>query len=140
MSVYLDASVLVALFTQDAFTVRAQTFLAARLPILVVSDFAAAEFAAAIDRLVRTQEITRAQARAVFADFDVWRSRATDTALATPSGVGAAASFIRRLDLTLRTADAVNIAIAQRLDATLATFDVKMAASARALGVAVADA
>ena len=89
---------------------------------------------------MRTQEITRAQAHAVFADCDMWRSRGTDTALATPSDVGAAASFIRRLDLTLRTADAVNIAIAQRLDATLATFDVKMAASARALGVVVADA
>jgi predicted nucleic acid-binding protein len=134
VSVYLDASVLVALFTQDAFTVRARTFLAARLPILIVSDFAAAEFASAVARLVRTQEITNAQARAVFADFDAWRARGMDTALATPPDILAAASFIRRLDVTLRTADAVNIAIAQRLDATLATFDVKIATSAGALG------
>ena len=91
-------------------------------------------------RLVRTQEITRELARAVFADFDMWRDRGTDAALATPADVLAAAAFIRRLDLTLRTADALNIAIAQRLDAALATFDVKMAASARALGLPVADA
>jgi predicted nucleic acid-binding protein len=34
--------------------------------------------------------------------------------------------------------DALHIAIAQRLDATLVTFDQRMAASARALGMAVA--
>jgi predicted nucleic acid-binding protein len=140
VSVYLDASVLVALFTQDAFTVRARTFLAAQLPALIVSDFAAAEFASAVARLVRTQEITRELARAVFADFDAWRDHGTDAALAEPSDILAATSFIRRLDLTLRTADAINIAIAQRLDAALATFDVKMTASARALGIPVAAA
>jgi uncharacterized protein len=140
VSVYLDASVLVALFTRDVFTMRARTFLAAQLPTLIVSDFAAAEFVSAVARLVRTQEITHELARAVFADFDMWRDRGADAALATPSDISAAASFIRRLDLTLRTADAINIAIARRLDATLATFDVKMAASARALNIPVADA
>ena len=47
------------------------------------------------------------------------------------------AAFLRRLDLTLRTPDALHIAIAQRLAAELMTFDQKMAASARALGTAV---
>ena len=56
------------------------------------------------------------------------------------SDVTAAASFIRRLDLTLRMADAINIAMAQRIGATLATFDVKMRDSARAIGVPVAAA
>jgi predicted nucleic acid-binding protein len=43
-----------------------------------------------------------------------------------------------RLDLTLRTPDAIHIAIARRLDATLVTFDQRMATNARALGMAVA--
>jgi hypothetical protein len=47
---------------------------------------------------------------------------------------------LRRLDLTLRTPDALNIAIAQRVGATLATFDAKMADAARALGTEVAAA
>jgi predicted nucleic acid-binding protein len=140
VSVTLDASVLVALFTQDAFTIRARTYLAAQLPVLIVSDFAAAEFASALARLVRTGEIPREVARTVVSDFDAWRARGTDTALTAPSDIEGAAAFIRRFDLTLRTADAINIAIAQRMDATLATFDVKMAASARALGVSTADA
>jgi predicted nucleic acid-binding protein len=43
--------------------------------------------------------------------------------------------MLRRLDLNLRTPDAIHIAIAQRLGAELATFDVRMAESAEALGV-----
>jgi len=52
--------------------------------------------------------------------------------------IAAAAEFIRRLDLNLRTPDAVNIAVAQRAGAILATFDTRMAESEAALGVAVA--
>jgi uncharacterized protein len=45
---------------------------------------------------------------------------------------------LRRLDVNLRTPDALHIAIAQRLEATLVTFDWGMAAAARPLGMAVA--
>jgi len=41
VSIYLDASVLVALFTNDPLTVRAETFLRANPLVLIVSDFAA---------------------------------------------------------------------------------------------------
>jgi predicted nucleic acid-binding protein len=140
VNVYLDASVLVALFTRDAFTQRANDFLDAALPILAVSDFAAAEFASAVARMTRTREITLDEARSILADFDVSRSRVADEPDIVPADVAVAASFIRRLDLTLRTADGINIAIAQRVGALLATFDIKMAASARAVGTAIADA
>ncbi len=48
-----------------------------------------------------------------------------------------AEAALRRLDLTLRAPDALNIMIPQRVDAVLLTFDTKMAASARALGLDV---
>ena len=41
MSVYLDASVLVALFTNDLLTARPETFLRADPLVVIVSDFAA---------------------------------------------------------------------------------------------------
>jgi predicted nucleic acid-binding protein len=44
---------------------------------------------------------------------------------------------LRRLDLTLRTPDALNIAIAQRAGAAMATFDARMAEAAQALGLDV---
>jgi uncharacterized protein len=49
----------------------------------------------------------------------------------------AADAFLRRLDLPLRTPDALNVAIARRIRAELATFDTGMAKSARALGCQV---
>ncbi len=136
MSLYLDASVLVALLTNDPFTARAEAFLRARTPSLILSDFAAAEFASALARRVRTEDLTEAEARSAFATLDSWAVRATHRAETTPADVAAAGAFLRRLDLPLRTPDALNIAIAQRLGAAVATFDTKMAAAARALGLA----
>lgn len=140
MSVYLDASVLIALFTDDPFTSRADTFLRANSSVLIVSDFAAAEFASVIARHVRTADITPDDARIVFSTFDAWTARATQCAGTTAADVAVAEAFLRRLDLTLRTPDAINIAIVQRIEATLFTFDDKMMASARALGTMVAAA
>ena len=140
MNLYLDASVVVALLTKDVFTSRAETYIRANAPILIVSDFAAAEFASVIARRLRVREITEPIARVVFAELDAWVIRTTEHAETTTADIIAAAGALRRLDLPLRTADAVNIAIARRIGATLMTFDEKMAASAKALGVGVAAA
>jgi uncharacterized protein len=138
VSLHLDASVLVALFSEDALTAKADSLLRARPAVVTVSDFAAAEFASAIARLVRTREPSADAARGVFSTLDAWTSRVAARAETTASDVAAAAAYLRRLDLTLRTPDALNIAIAQRLSADLPTFDQRMAASVRALGTRVA--
>ena len=137
MSVYLDASVLVALFTADALTAKADAYLREHRPTVIVSDFAAAELASAVARRVRTGELEADDARAAFATFDAWTVRAAGRAETAAADVAAASAFLRRLDLTLRTPDALHIAIAQRLAAELMTFDQKMAASARSLGTVV---
>jgi uncharacterized protein len=139
VTTYLDASVLVALFIQDALTPRADAFLRERTPLLTVSDFAAAECASAIARRVRTGRLTADEAREVFISLDAWVARATQRVETIPADVRAAEGYLRRLDLTLRTPDALNIAIAQRIGATLATFDKRMGASARALGMDLAS-
>jgi predicted nucleic acid-binding protein len=126
------------LFTNDALTARADSYLRAEKPMLIVSDFAAVEFASAIARRVRMEELSSTDARIAFSNFDAWIARTAQRAQTGHMDVTAAAAFLRRLDLTLRTPDALNIAIAQRTGAILATFDVKMAASARALGNPVA--
>ena len=140
MSVYLDASVLVALLTVDALTARADAFFRANTPVLIVSDFAAAEFASAVARRVRTGSITADEARSGFSAFDAWTAQATLREETMTADIRAAEAFLRRLDLSLRTADALNIAIAQRLRAELVTFDRRMEASARLLGIAVVAA
>jgi predicted nucleic acid-binding protein len=135
LSAYLDASVLVALFVDDVFTERADAFLRRSPAKIVVSDFAAAEFASSVSRKVRMGRLSEADAREAFATFDMWAARAAERIGVVASDVGAATHFLRRLDLTLRTADAINIAMAERLGAELASFDQKMVECAAAVGV-----
>lgn len=139
MSVYLDASFMVPLFTEQApLTARATDFIDATLPELVVSDFAWAEFASAVARLTRMGALTTEQAAGIFADFDAWTTRVATRAETTSADVVTAGAYIRRLRFNLRTPDAINIAIAHRAGATLATFDSRMAENAAALGLDVA--
>ena len=137
---YLDAIALVALLTVDALTARADAHFRTLAPILVVSDYATAEFASALGRRVRTGEIGRDHARAAFAALDQRLDDAAERVDLGASDVAAAASFLRRLDLTLRTPDALNIALCHRVSATLITFDDKMASVSRTLGVPVHSA
>ena len=137
MSIYLDASVLVPMFVDDPLADRARAFLRARAPALIVSDFAAAEFASAAARLVRIGDITSDSAKESFAMFDLWILREAERAETTTADITSAASLIRRLDLTLRAPDAIHIAIAIRMGAELFTFDEAMAGAAQALGIDV---
>ena len=138
MSIYLDTSVLVALFTDDPFSGRADQLLGQSNDFLV-GDYAAAEFASSIARHARMGELTVPEARMVFANFDSWMRGAVTAVETASSDIRAAEGFLRRLDLTLRAGDALHIAVAQRNGADLATFDVKMSASAGLLGVSLAS-
>jgi predicted nucleic acid-binding protein len=140
LKLYLDASVLVGLLAPDALPARADGLLRARSAVLLVSDFAAAEFASALGRRARVGELVAEKAWAAFAGFDAWTARTARRVETTTADVRAAEAFLRRLDLTLRTPDALNIAIAQRTGAALATFDERMAVAAGALAVDVVTA
>ena len=140
VSIYVDASVIVALFTEDYFTDRAATLLASEADAVIVSDFAAIEFSSVIARFVRMRSITDEQARAVLADFDSWSERACQRVATDGAIISRAETFLRRMDTPLRTADAINIAIAEALRATLMTFDDKMSAAARVLGLPLVTA
>jgi uncharacterized protein len=138
LSAYADASPLVALFTPDAFSDRADIFVRDQRPVILVSDFAAAEFASALAKRVRTREISTDEAREAFLAFDAWARFRGARLETTSSDVAAAERILRRLELNLRAPDAINIAIADRYGAALATFDIRMADAATALGVELA--
>lgn len=138
MSVYLDASILVSCFAPDDLTERADRFLRGEIGAVVVSDIAAAEFSSAIARRVRTRQLSADEARSIFVDFDAWTAQVAERVDTTSADIATATALLRRLELTLRAPDAINIAIAQRIGSPLATFDVKMSACARMLGAAVA--
>src|SRR5215471_1376332 len=107
VSLYLDASVLVALFVIDPLSARATAFLSAHPAIVVVSDFGAAEFSSAVARRVRTGDLTREDGQLAFLNFDTWIARSAHREEINAADIGAADRILRRLDVNLRTPDAV---------------------------------
>jgi predicted nucleic acid-binding protein len=138
MKLYLDASVLVALFTTDAHSDHAAELIRPGEASILVSDFARAEFASVIGRLVRMRDLPPEDGPTVFAYFDTWIARYTRAVGIDRVDVAVAEALLRRLELGLRAPDALHIAIARRLDVTLATFDRHLEQAARVLGVATA--
>jgi len=137
---YADASLLVPLFTVDAFTARARAWLADAPRSLLVSDFAGAELASAVARKRRMRELSDTDAAQALETFDQWTARHVIPCGIEPEDIATATGWLRRQDLTLRAPDAINLAIATRLGATIVTFDAGMAAAAHRLGVPVAAA
>jgi predicted nucleic acid-binding protein len=139
VSVYLDACVLVSLFTRDIQSLRAAAFLRQNSQVLLVSDFAAAEFSSALARQVRMKLLTAGNARQAFGEFDVWARQFSQRVETNPADVITTDALLRRLEFPLRTSDALNLAIVMRLNATLLTFDANLHQTATKLGIAVAQ-
>jgi len=139
LSAYLDASVLLPILIEEPASAAVDTYILAGGHELLVSDFAAAEIASALSRLVRTGLLEAPDALLRLADFDVWRAAMTVPADMHASDVRLANAYVRRFELMLRAPDALHLAIARRLNATLVTLDRRLAAAARDLGVAVEE-
>lgn len=139
MSVYFDASVLLPTLINEAASSAVDAFMLAGGRDFLVSDFAAAEVASALSRLVRMNLLELSDASARLADFDVWRAAATLSVDVHASDVRLANAYVRRFELMLRAPDALHLAIARRIDATLVTLDRRLSVAARELGVAVDD-
>ena len=137
MSLYLDASVMIPIVVDERFTKTVGAFLVGCGDNLTVSDFAAAEVASALSRLVRMGVLDIAEAEQRLADFDVWRAGETDTAEMDAHDCRLANTYVRRFDLKLRAPDALHAAICRRLELQLATLERRLAAAARALGINV---
>jgi predicted nucleic acid-binding protein len=137
VSAYLDASALVATLVREPGSAAIDTFLAQYDGSLGVSEFAAAEVASALFRLVRTHLITQVDADARLSDFDSWRSIRTEPIDIEPSDARLGNSYVRRFDLMLRAPDALHAAICRRLHLTLVTLDQRLAKAARELGIEV---
>jgi predicted nucleic acid-binding protein len=136
---YLDASFMLPILVKEPASAVVDSFMSTAQEKPWVSDFAAAEVASALSRLVRIGRLQAADGTACLFDFDVWRGAMTLAAEIHAADVRLADAYVRRFDLGLRTPDALHLAIARRLDATLVTLDPRLAIAARELGVAVEE-
>ncbi len=135
MSLYLDASALVAIIadepsSQKIFdTIRSQD----RLPL--ISDFCRAEASSAIAKRMRTRALPADRIDLYYADLDQWALAGGERVTIISDDVERSAWDVRHHDLALRAPDAIHIAASHRLGATLLTLDKGMARAAAALGV-----
>jgi predicted nucleic acid-binding protein len=138
LSFYLDTSVIVPLFIRDLFVDDARSFIRDNPEDLIVSDLASVEFASVVGIRVRTRDLTHAEARAAFANFDQWTRQKAIVANVEGGDFETAVGYLRSLAVTLRAPDALHLSIARRLGAGIATFDKPLGKAARTLGINVA--
>lgn len=135
MTAYLDASAILPILIEEAGSEAVDRFITDSGEALVISEFASAEVASALSRLVRTGILDMADAVARLADFDAWRTASTDDLDIQASDVRLANVFVRRFDLMLRAPDALHAAVCRRDDLLLVTLDKRLASAAEELGV-----
>lgn len=135
MSLVLDTSAILPILIQEEATSAVQAYLATAGQELLISDFAAAEVASALSRLLRTGLLDDVSATARLADFEAWRAATSTPVELHAADARLAYACVRRFDLALRAPDALHVAITRRLDATLVTLDRRMARAAAELGV-----
>jgi predicted nucleic acid-binding protein len=134
---YLDASAILPILVEEAGSAAVDQFISRHDDPLTVSEFASAEVASALSRLVRTGRLTPDDVSLRLSDFDAWRATATLDADLTAADSRLAGVFVRRFDLGLRAPDALHLAICRREGLKLITLDRRMAAAARELGIEV---
>jgi predicted nucleic acid-binding protein len=135
LSAYLDASAILPILIDETGSAAVDRFMAESDEPLIVSEFAAAEVASALSRLVRTGLLDRNDADRRLADFDAWRATAALDVDLHASDARLAHVFVRRFDLMLRATDALHAAICRREGHLLVTLDKRLAAAATELGV-----
>lgn len=135
---YLDTSAVAPMFVPDGHSDAMREWLARKAQPLVISDFGAAEFAAAVGRLLRMGELRAADTNAVLSRFDRWRADQVSVRLTTANDIAACDRLVRDFRLKLGAPDALHLAIAITIDAPLVTFDHRLARAARRVGHPVA--
>ena len=137
MNEYLDASVILPTLVEEAGSRAVDEFIGASHEKLVISEFAAAEVASALSRLVRTGLLDHDDAATRLADFDAWRAADAAELDTQASDIRLAHVFVRRFDLMLRVPDALHAAMCRRAGHRLVTMDRRLATAARDLGIEV---
>jgi uncharacterized protein len=135
VTVYVDTSVLAAYYCPEPLSLVAERALR-KHSSPTISELTLVEFASTLSRKVREKTLSHESAARVMAQFEahvedgyyeVLSLKARDYRLAK--------SWLGQLDGTLRTLDALHLAVAEGAGAMIVTADRRLAAEARRLGV-----
>ncbi|MGH6978606.1 MAG: type II toxin-antitoxin system VapC family toxin [Brevundimonas sp.] len=135
MTTYFDASALLALLLNEPAADAVDRFMQNHDQTVSISTLCIAECSAAISGLVRMKRRSEADVSILLQRLDDWLDAFSDRAPILDADVEEACALVRRLDLKLRTPDAIHIAVARRLNARLVTLDHPMAQAAGLLNM-----
>ena len=136
MGLYFDTSALLPFYRREQRSDTIEELLQRQHEPVLLSELVRLEFASAVARWVRTQELREGQAAKLERAFDedVTAGRHKVRPLRTEH-VALARRWLLARTTALRTLDALHLATASVEAATLVTFDVALAEAAEALGV-----
>lgn len=137
--IYLDTSVLAPFYWTEALTEKVEAFFLAEVE-LSISYLVEVELISSLSRRVRMGEIAQASAQAIAQRFreDIRQGLYRRIEL-NVEHFNQAQLWLGQFTTTLRTLDALHLAIVQVKGMQLVTADVKLAESARSFGVVVRD-
>ena len=130
--VYVDTSVLVALFTNEATAERIANWIAEETRSLVSGDWCVTEFASALSLKQRTSQITPRQSNAAWKVFSQFCEGHLRLLPLDREVFSQAAQLVRNSKNSLRAGDALHLALALRVKtAAFFTLYVRLAESAK---------
>lgn len=135
MTLYLDASALVAIVADEPLSQTVFDAIRSQDQSPLISDFCRAEASSALAKRMRMGALPAERIELYYAYLDQWALVAGERVTIFSEDIERSAGNVRREDLSLRAPDAIHIAAAHRLSATLLTLDRGMARAAAALGV-----
>ena len=133
----LDTSVVVAFYIPEANSHRVQRLFSSETP-LAISSLAQVEFTSAIARLVRMKSLSKAAGRRVLAEFESHvQQKLYAFSPITQETYELARHWLGSFTTSLRTLDALQLAVAHSNGLPLVTADKALAKAAKKLGVDV---
>lgn len=137
MSLYLDASVLVASLTNEPRAEEARNLITAyeRFDV-ALSSWTIVETLSGLSKKVRLGELTEANFEDLARQINILSARHARTPV-TEDHFLSAMRLVQSLATNLRAGDALHLAIARDFSLTLATFDDGLGSAARMVGVPV---
>lgn len=138
MSLYLDASVLVASLTNERRADEARRLIASYTPLdIVFSSWTVVEALSGLSKKVRIGDLTEAEFELLSAQVETLPHKHS-RAPVTEQHFLSAMQLVRARETSLRAGDALHLAIASDFSLTLATFDEVLRDAAQRIGVPVA--